>query len=96
MFQLSKWPIFWAGAKIFFFGTYFNYDINLSNEGKLDLNKAEWDKFRELLLKKIPDEIKDNVEKYNRFIAESLIYAATNSIPTFKTRNIKKKLLSYN
>ncbi|RNA37240.1 hypothetical protein BpHYR1_027241 [Brachionus plicatilis] len=34
-------------------------------------------------------------KKFNQFITESLVFAATNSIPTFKTRNFKKTLPYY-
>ncbi|RNA36176.1 RNA-directed DNA polymerase from mobile element, partial [Brachionus plicatilis] len=71
------------------------YEKDINNLKKFDLNKAEWDKFRELLPKEVPNEIRNNLEKFNQFITESLVYAATNSIPTFKTRNFKKTLPYY-
>ncbi|RNA41266.1 hypothetical protein BpHYR1_001691 [Brachionus plicatilis] len=49
------------------------YEKDIYNSKKLELNKAEWDKFRELLPKEVPNEIRNNLEKFNQFITETLI-----------------------
>jgi hypothetical protein len=59
---------------------------------KYNLNKANWDEFKDNLPVEMPLEI-NNVDELNKFVKDSIIKAADISIPIYTNRVIKGKAL---
>ncbi len=79
----------------------FNFNKSIYNQTsinqktKLNLAKADWDKFRYNLPTECPTDCVDNVELLNKFITTSLNAAADASIPKIVRHNFNESLPDY-
>ena len=79
----------------------FNFNKSIYNQTsinqkpKLNLAKADWDKFRYNLPTECPTDCENNVELLNQFITTSLNAAADASIPKILRHNFNESLPDY-
>ena len=74
-----------------------NEQVNGSSVDKFrkvyNLNKADWKNFSENLPKSLPSDLKDNVERINKFIVDNIISSADKAIPIYRQNNHHHKHL---
>jgi hypothetical protein len=75
---------------------YVNRSCVLNTRKIYNLNKADWNNFKDNLPKTLPLDINKNVDKINEYIIDSIIDSADKAIPVYKpNKDYNKKLPIY-